>query len=220
MRRGGGERYVERGEDEEKERRRRGFLLRGLFSAADESTFKKDPNLGLPLRLLQLLSSEDIGEVPVQLEGESGVREVEEEEEEKGGGGGGEEDVVICLRDYKKCWRNMTADFTVATRLCIDGSEPSTCRDPPAPPQPAAAPFAARRTGRNAWHLVRPVMDSRGAAARERPSVLKETPQKRLRLQKHRSDGVRPTARLCSINSQVQNEDTLQGMVACTEKES
>lgn len=30
-----------------------------------------------------------------------------EVEEEKGRGG---EDAVICLRDYKKCWQNMTAD--------------------------------------------------------------------------------------------------------------
>jgi len=46
-------------------------LFGGLFSAADESTFKKDPNLGLSLRLLQLRqlpeSSEGIGEVPVQV---------------------------------------------------------------------------------------------------------------------------------------------------------
>lgn len=39
----------------------------------------------------------------MQLEGESGVRKVEEE---KGGG----EDVVICLRDYKERWHNMMAD--------------------------------------------------------------------------------------------------------------
>lgn len=34
-------------------------------------------------------------------------------EEEKRGGG---EDVVICLRDYKECWQNMTAD---CARVCV-----------------------------------------------------------------------------------------------------
>lgn len=34
-------------------------------------------------------------------------------EEQRGGGGGGEDD-VICQKDYKECWQNMTADWVLA----------------------------------------------------------------------------------------------------------
>lgn len=54
-------------------------------------------------------------QIQLQLEGESRLREVEEQ---KGGGGGGGKDVVICLRDYKECWQNMTADCARAS-VCV-----------------------------------------------------------------------------------------------------
>lgn len=41
-------------------------------------------------------------------------------EDEKGG-----EDVVICLRDYKECWQNMTADCVCAHAfVCLCVCEP------------------------------------------------------------------------------------------------
>ncbi|MEQ2188417.1 hypothetical protein GOODEAATRI_014758 [Goodea atripinnis] len=50
-------------------------------------------------------------QIQLQLEGESSAREAEEEN-------GGGEDVVICLRDYKRCWQSMIA-YCVCKHTCM-----------------------------------------------------------------------------------------------------